>query len=1031
MNKILYLLLLLPALTFANLPPTTSKIDGDTSKKTTFDFEFPNFSGTHAGTKVSITGATNLPVSGDITMTGTQFNSVKVGEQMARAMATGVVDGSLLSINADPTKFNISAQVLTFSDYSSSLANPVVKAINCPSLSAISVTNLATADSTFVSVDPTCAIVQSTTFPTPVQRRTSAFVGRLSHINRTSVTVVSSLADYIVDINSQVYDLFDAIGAFNISGNVITPNGANLSFNRSAGSIFRRSANYPNNKQNPHVITFTGATASNFLRSTQNSTNPTPVNTIDVANYDVAGTVTAIPGVGGTSTNRRVYIFSTGGIIIQYGQVTYSSLANAIAGVTTESFVANPQLAEGGVLLAVISCRKDATSLNNSSQCKISPVGRFDQTGVTVGSLATTTLQQAYTNSATPQFTTSTALGSVDIKRGSAADTDSVLRIQNGAGTATATITGDGVITGSNLSGTNTGDLLTKSDSDASSVVTTELQTPNGQLTTTDTNKRRIETGNSNLLVNPSFEAGTYNSGWTCSLGSTTLETTAKTDGNKANAINSIGAGVRCYQTSTTNAANLKGLLGSAIVKIKTTDSIYKVCGLVDGNAAANERNCITVNPTSADLVFYPARTDFYMGGTSNGIVVYTTTTTSQPTVIDDAFVGVFNGGISQFSQNTSWAACTFSTLAWQGLGTVTNNIQCRRNGPNLEMRGAATLGTVTASQIQFPLPNNFGTILTTTSSTGDSYGFLTRANATTAILSSTIGTSGLSYFTASGPLINTSTSTATAVAGNGMFSTGDVVTFRNLIIPIAGWEANTNAAIAGCVDAFGCTNTYTATITTTTGSVTNPNVSSWITCTAANPTVCTFKTSLFTNVPSCSPVNTANGTYLPVVSSLTASGITVTTQNSQNGATAGSLSFSLTCTRSTTDFKPKTVVVSPLQEYVKTSNGGITKIISGRFGSGAGCMTACTTGNCTVCLQNGNDFSTISFIGAGSYRINGIDGTKFSCTGTGYSSTGPTVVYSSNTAQNSSYASIETINASSVNTNSYSVSFICHGSNL
>src|SRR5690606_19985154 len=38
---------------------------------------------------------------------------------------------------------------------------------------------------------------------------------------------------------------------------------------------------------------------------------------------------------------------------------------------------------------------------------------------------------------------------------------------------------------------------------------------------------------------------------------------------------------------------------------------------------------------------------------------------------------------------DTDWAACTFSTLAWQGLGTVTNNLECRKQGSDLLIRGS------------------------------------------------------------------------------------------------------------------------------------------------------------------------------------------------------------------------------------------------------------------------------------------------------------------------------------------------------
>ena len=60
------------------------------------------------------------------------------------------------------------------------------------------------------------------------------------------------------------------------------------------------------------------------------------------------------------------------------------------------------------------------------------------------GYTGTTTLQQQYVNSEIPQISTTTGLGALTIKRGSAADTDGVLDIQNGSDVVTSSIKGDG-----------------------------------------------------------------------------------------------------------------------------------------------------------------------------------------------------------------------------------------------------------------------------------------------------------------------------------------------------------------------------------------------------------------------------------------------------------------------------------------------------------------------------------------------------------------------------------------------------------
>lgn len=392
----------------AGLPPTNTKLQGEVNPTTTFNFEFPRLTGTRTGVKTTFGG---------------------------EIRATGVIAGGNLSINANPALFDLASVTVQFFDYTVSATNPGTTQVVCGPFTAQTVTNLATADSTYILVTPACAITQLTTFPTQAQRRANAFIGRLSHSNRTSVTVATTLPDYLIAGNSQLYDLFDAIGAFNVSGNVISPNGANLSFNKSAGSVFRRSANYTTSNQNPNVVTIAGTTPTSFIRATQTTINATPTTLVDVTNYDVGGVVTNIPGGGGTSTNRRIYLFSNGTVGIQYGQVTYASLANAIAGISTESFVVNPQAADGGILLAVLSCRRDATDISNTSQCQINKVGRFDQTGVTTGSLATTTLQQAYLNSIQPQITlNSTQLG-VQVRDASTPIGSSLFAVQDNAGT--------------------------------------------------------------------------------------------------------------------------------------------------------------------------------------------------------------------------------------------------------------------------------------------------------------------------------------------------------------------------------------------------------------------------------------------------------------------------------------------------------------------------------------------------------------------------------------------------------------------
>jgi microcystin-dependent protein len=205
----------------------------------------------------------------------------------------------------------------------------------------------------------------------------------------------------------------------------------------------------------------------------------------------------------------------------------------------------------------------------------------------------------------------------------------------SGAGTVTAS---DSLLTATQKLDGNTALKLgnTKSFADVSPVVTTQLDVPNAQLTTTATGVRRLETGNANVLSDPSFETASLTD-WTCSLGTKTSDATNKTDGSKSLKIVSSGAGVRCQQVSTTNAASIKGQQMVARLAVNTTDTTGIVCAMVDG---ADTSDCVTIFPTSANAPFVQVEIPFIAGGVSNGISYKSATTTVQPTFLDESVVG-------------------------------------------------------------------------------------------------------------------------------------------------------------------------------------------------------------------------------------------------------------------------------------------------------------------------------------------------------------------------------------------------------
>jgi len=165
---------------------------------------------------------------------------------------------------------------------------------------------------------------------------------------------------------------------------VITPNGANLMLNHSAGKVFSQAFNHyvgPVQTNDPHVTVTQAQTPAQFRYVTSTSATFGAVrNTLDVANYAPGGVITPIGGGAGTSTIHRVYLFPANNaadqLVMQYGGNTYSSLANATAAIGAGTFTPNPMLSDAA-LVGYIAATRVASNLSDPVQATFVNAGKF------------------------------------------------------------------------------------------------------------------------------------------------------------------------------------------------------------------------------------------------------------------------------------------------------------------------------------------------------------------------------------------------------------------------------------------------------------------------------------------------------------------------------------------------------------------------------------------------------------------------------------------------------------------------------
>lgn len=304
-----------------------------------------------------------------------------------------------------------------------------------------------TAFTTYILVNSGSTLTMQNTYPTPEERRRNIYIGKAVHSDNLSISVINNTTDFDVSPLSVIRDMFTPLKLIN-DGITLYPNGNNLNFNISAGDLYGIGINWVNNQLNPDKISISPRTPTTFYYRNQTGATYSLTSGITPSVYDLNGTITIIPtngdGQANRSTNQRVYIYPTGNIYIQYGQKVYESLALALAGQQTESFIKAYDINASAILLGIISVRRTATNLSDTNQAIFVPASMFGESVGGVNGISTTSLQQAYDNSIIPQIITNTILDGVVIQQGSGNDTDKVFGINNGAGIETFKIIGNG-----------------------------------------------------------------------------------------------------------------------------------------------------------------------------------------------------------------------------------------------------------------------------------------------------------------------------------------------------------------------------------------------------------------------------------------------------------------------------------------------------------------------------------------------------------------------------------------------------------
>ena len=301
------------------------------------------------------------------------LNDFGITDGRLGGITTGIWTGGTLSATIGSTTFNVAAGVAQF--VSGGPQNPTVTQVSFGPFTGVTPAGLTTTLVTYVGINSSGSLVQQASDFTPTQRRSIAVLGLISHVTLTTITAVNQGAQTLVQPTNQLQDLMEAIGPLNTSGNAFSEVGANLQIAKSAGTVFQRGTNWPN-ADDPHNTSLPAQSPCAIRYRLSTGTQYPLTTNIDPDNYESPlGTLT--PVGNNRYTIQHIFIFPSGNVRLQYGQREYSTMALAIAGITTENFVIEPVLASEAAFRCYLVVKKGTTALNNPADATFINVAKF------------------------------------------------------------------------------------------------------------------------------------------------------------------------------------------------------------------------------------------------------------------------------------------------------------------------------------------------------------------------------------------------------------------------------------------------------------------------------------------------------------------------------------------------------------------------------------------------------------------------------------------------------------------------------
>ena len=308
--------------------------------KRSYPIEDENRLANTSGTNTGDQGAPNVTLDDTNLVVAKKTNvqdfAEKIDSAVLRARGTGVSTTYVSTVDVGGTTFNQGAVTWEVSSDEGYFSN------NGSAYSNLTVTNLS-APSTYVYYDKNNVLQQQTSIPTRQDWSRKVFTMRIAlDLSTNTIIDFEYLNNPIGHYANSIRDVYSYLLAQGVpfkQDQIITGRATDLGFDVSAGSLMEFGGTGDIN--NANIKLFDLVENATFFLATRTSFDA-GTNTDLPKFWDNNGVLTALGST--TLVGHRLYRFSNGNLVMQYGQGNYANMVLAKAGALLENYVLNPIL---------------------------------------------------------------------------------------------------------------------------------------------------------------------------------------------------------------------------------------------------------------------------------------------------------------------------------------------------------------------------------------------------------------------------------------------------------------------------------------------------------------------------------------------------------------------------------------------------------------------------------------------------------------------------------------------------------------